>query len=94
MATGDRSRRPAFRPPRRPCGGRDEAGVVDEDGKGRYFQDLRGAFATRLMRSGLQDDDVAELMGWSTKKTESIRRTYVDQAVRVVAIRERLSAAV
>lgn len=72
---------------------RDKAAVVDDDGDGKHFHDLRGAFATRLMLNGLQDDEIAELMGWSTKKTEAIRRTYVDQAARVMAIRNRLSAA-
>ena len=72
---------------------RDAAGIVDEEGGAKHFHDIRGTFATRLMEAGLDDKEIASLMGWSEKKTERIRRAYVDQRVTVMAIGKRLSDA-
>lgn len=41
--------------------------------------------------AGLNDAEVAEVMGWSVEQVSGIRRTYVDQSRVVVAMGERIS---
>lgn len=57
------------------------------------FHDLRGTFATRCMLAGLTDQEIADILGWSTKDVAKIREKYVSQSRVVVAIGERISAA-
>lgn len=57
------------------------------------FHDLRGTFATRCMIAGLTDQEIADILGWSTKDVAKIREKYVSQSRVVVAIGERISAA-
>lgn len=57
------------------------------------LHDVRGTFATRCMKAGLTDQEVADILGWSTKDVATIRVKYVDQARVVVAIGERIAAA-
>ena len=65
-----------------------------EDPRAKTLHDLRGTFATRLMTlpdGGLTDDQIAGIMGWSTKDVAAIRRRYVDEATIVVAIGQRIN---
>ncbi|MFO6446031.1 tyrosine-type recombinase/integrase [Erythrobacter sp. NE805] len=57
----------------------------------KHLHDVRGTFATRLILAGLNDAEVAEVMGWSVEQVSGIRRTYVDQSRVVVAMGERIS---
>lgn len=52
----------------------------------KHLHDVRGTFATRLIDNGLPDADVAEVMAWSVEKVSRIRRIYVDQSCRIMAI--------
>jgi len=75
---------------------RDEADIVHVDqvsGRRRrkHLHDVRGTFATKLILNGLTDQEVAEVMGWSVEKVSGIRRVYVDQSRRIVAIGERIA---
>ena len=56
--------------------------------------DLRGTFGTKLTATtGLADREIAEIMGWSPDEVTRIRKVYVDQEARVVAIGRRISGA-
>lgn len=55
------------------------------------LHDLRGTFATRCMIAGLTDQEIADILGWSTKQIADIRVKYVDQARVVVEIGKRIS---
>lgn len=77
---------------------RDAAGIVylDPDSgekKAKHLHDVRGTFATRLILLGLNDGDVAGVMGWAAEKVSGIRRTYVDQSRAIVAMGERIAGA-
>jgi len=63
-----------------------------ESGIDVNFHDLRGTFATRCMLAGLTDQEIADILGWTTKEVSVIRVKYVDQARVVVAIGERIAA--
>jgi hypothetical protein len=81
------------------CRARDAAGImfVDPDSgekKRKHLHDVRGTFATRLILAGLNDAEVAEIMGWSVEKVSGIRRTCVDQSRTIVAIGERIAKGV
>jgi integrase len=73
---------------------RDKVGIfhVDEDGtkRAKHMHDLRGTFCTNLIKAGLPDEQVADVMGWSPEQVRGIRRVYVDQGQIAVAIGERL----
>lgn len=56
------------------------------------LHDLRGTFATRCMLAELTDQQIADILGWSTKDVSEIRVKYVDQARVVIAIGERIAA--
>ena len=71
---------------------------VDEEtgiSKKKHLHDVRGTFATKLIAgpAGLSDQQVADMMAWSPQQVADIRRVYVDQARVVVAIGERIRAA-
>lgn len=57
------------------------------------FHDLRGTFATRCMIAGLSDQEIADILGWSSEDVSKIREKYVSQSRVVVAIGERISKA-
>ena len=77
---------------------RDKAGIVhrsddpDAPAKPKHLHDLRGTYATEWMKvtPRLTDQEIGELLGWSPKRVEAIRRRYVDEAAIVVALAERL----
>jgi len=58
-----------------------------------HLHDLRGTFATRCMVSGLTDQEISDILGWSTKDVAAIRQKYVSQSRVVIAIGERIAAA-
>ena len=78
---------------------RDHAGIVhidEESGKRRekHLHDARGTFATKLMtQTDLNDAEIADIMGWSPEQVSHIRRVYVDQTARIVAVGKRISGA-
>lgn len=57
------------------------------------LHDLRGTFATRCMIADLTDQQIADILGWTTKQVAAIRNKYVDQAKVVIAIGERIARA-
>ncbi len=44
----------------------------------KRFHDLRGTYATMLIRKGVSDERVADVMGWSKARISEIRTVYVD----------------
>jgi len=73
---------------------RDKVGIfhTDDDGtkRAKHIHDLRGTFCTKLLKAGLSDEQVADVMGWSPDQVRGIRRVYVDQGQIAMAIGERL----
>lgn len=74
---------------------RNHAGIVhvdEESGRkvAKHIHDLRGTFCTKLLRAGLTNEEVAEIMGWAPDQVAGIRRSYVDQSAIVRAIGERI----
>jgi integrase len=57
---------------------------------GKTLHDLRGTFATRLMRHGFEDRDIDEIMGWETGKSARIRRRYISRKAVVISAIERM----
>ena len=57
----------------------------------KHLHDLRGTFVTRCCIAGLNDREIADIVGWNTKDIAAIRARYADQARVVIAIGERLS---
>lgn len=53
------------------------------------LHDLRGTFATRCMFASLTDQEIADILGWSSKEVARIRVKYVDHARVVVEIGKR-----
>ncbi|WP_375428211.1 tyrosine-type recombinase/integrase [uncultured Sphingomonas sp.] len=77
-----------------------KAGIVhvdDETGetKSKHLHDVRGTFATRLMTTtDLTGKEIASIMGWSEEEVERIRRIYVDDTARNVALGRRIARGV
>jgi integrase len=57
---------------------------------GKTLHDLRGTFATRLMRAGFEDREIDEIMGWETGKSARIRRVYISRKAVVISAIERM----
>lgn len=74
---------------------RDAVGIFGEDEGGqktpKHLHDLRGTFCTKLCETGMTNDEIATVMGWSVEQVAGIRRTYVDQDRIVVAIAQRMT---
>lgn len=64
---------------------RDKAGVT-----GKTLHDVRGTFATRLMRAGFEDREIDEILGWETGKSQRIRRRYISRKAVVINAIERM----
>lgn len=60
-------------------------------GLDKHLHDLRGTFVTRCCLAGLNDREIADIVGWDTKDIAAIRARYADQARVVIAIGERLA---
>lgn len=78
---------------------RDDLGIVHRDEetgrlRSKHLHDARGTFATKLMLLGVTDQEIAEAMAWSPARVSHIRRVYVDREAVVVAIGQRIKAAV
>lgn len=61
-------------------------------GFGRTIHDLRGTYVTWLAVRGLTDDQIARIVGWTSKRVAEVRARYVDEAAVIVSLVERLSA--
>lgn len=60
----------------------------------KHLHDLRGTAATFFMLHGLSDEQIADIMGWSTvEDVTKIRRRYVDRDRIALGIVARLDAA-
>ena len=57
-----------------------------------HLHDLRGTFATRCMIAGLTDQEIADILGWTTKDVSKIRSKYVSQHRVVIEIGKRIAA--
>lgn len=65
---------------------RTKAGVAE----GKTLHDVRGTFATRLMRADFQDREIDEILGWETGKSQRIRRRYISRRAVVINAIERM----
>ncbi|PXA96017.1 hypothetical protein DMC47_18445 [Nostoc sp. 3335mG] len=54
--------------------------------------DLRGTFATRCMVADLTDQEIADILGWTTKDVWKIRSKYMSQHRVVIEIGKRIAA--
>jgi len=52
--------------------------------EGKTLHDLRGTFATRLMRRGFEDREIDEILSWEPGKSARIRRRYISRSKAVV----------
>jgi integrase len=59
----------------------------------RTFHDLRRTAATVLLAAGIDDTQVAIIMGWSLKAIESLKRRYVSRSAIVAAVVAKLAKA-
>ncbi|PCI51411.1 MAG: hypothetical protein COB49_02045 [Alphaproteobacteria bacterium] len=60
-------------------------------GVNKRLHDLRGTAATHFIRAGLNDMDVAEIMGWKVAAVSAIRRRYVTRSEVISAAIHRLN---
>jgi integrase len=73
------------------------AGIVhidEETGRriNKHLHDVRGTFATWLMtETDLDDQEIAAIMGWSPADVARIRKIYVDDVARTVALGRRIA---
>ena len=58
--------------------------------EGKTLHDVRGSFATRLMRKGFEDREIDEILGWETGKSARIRRRYISRKAVVINAIERM----
>lgn len=70
---------------------RDALDIRHTDGRKKHLHDVRGTFATRLVKLGLSDQEVGDIMGWSALQVSEIRKIYVEDDTAVQAIINRLS---
>lgn len=52
--------------------------VTDKAKVTKRIHDMRGTFATRLALAGVEDREIAGIIGWSMERVAEIRRIYVD----------------
>jgi integrase len=72
---------------------RDDLDIRHTDGRLKHLHDVRGTYATRLVRLGLSDQNIGDIMGWSAQQVGEIRKIYVEDDAAVQAIIDRLTAA-
>lgn len=65
---------------------------VDDQPRELHLHDLRGTFATELMKvtPRLTDEEIGDILGWDPKNVSEIRKRYVDDAAIVVALAQRI----
>lgn len=56
----------------------------------RTFHDLRRTAATALIKAGLENSQVATIMGWSEPDVEAMKRKYVSRAAVVASVLAKL----
>lgn len=66
--------------------------IRHSDGRRKHLHDVRGTYATRLVKLGLSDQEVGDIMGWSAQQVGEIRKIYVEDDTAVQAIINRLRA--
>jgi integrase len=65
---------------------RDASGVEK-----KHFHDLRGTAATKLCLAGLNDNQIAAIIGWKPKRVAEIRARYVHRDMIVQAVIDQLA---
>lgn len=70
---------------------RDALDIRHSDGRKKHLHDVRGTYATRLVKLGLSDQEAGDIMGWSAQQVGEIRKIYVEDDTAVQAIINRLS---
>lgn len=64
--------------------------AADDASVQRRTHDLRGTAATRFALAGLDDEEIAAAMGWSSKEVARLRRIYVSAEARAKQVQEKL----
>ncbi|WP_269581907.1 tyrosine-type recombinase/integrase [Roseibium sp. Sym1] len=59
-------------------------------GVDKRFHDLKGTAVHNFVQAGFKDDEIAEIVGWSTNDVKQIRRRYADRKVIVLSAISRL----
>lgn len=67
-----------------------ERARTDANMKAKTLHDLRGTFATRLMRRGFDDREIDEILAWESGKSQRIRRKYISRKAVVISAIERM----
>lgn len=74
-----------------------QAGIVDPGDERlnippelKHLHDTRGTFVTYLCRKGIPDKEIASIVGWSEVNVDAIRKRYVDEAARNMALAKRI----
>jgi integrase len=70
---------------------RDRLDVRHSDGRRKHLHDVRGTYATSLVRYGLSDQEVADILGWSTGQVADVRKLYVQDDAAILGIGERIA---
>lgn len=71
---------------------RDALDIRHTDGRRKHLHDVRGTYATWLVKLGLSDQEVGDIMGWSAQQVGEIRKIYVEDDTAVQAIIQRMTA--
>jgi len=59
--------------------------------EGKHFHDLRGTAATKFCLAGLNDNQVAAIIGWKPNRVAEIRARYVDREMIVQGVIDQLA---
>lgn len=70
---------------------RDHLDIRHTDGRKKHLHDVRGTYATRLVLLGLSDQQIGDILGWSTEQVSEVRKLYVQDDAAIIAISERLA---
>jgi integrase len=58
--------------------------------EGKHFHDLRGTAATKLCLVGLNDNEIAAIIGWKPNRVAEIRAKYVDRELIIQGVVDQL----
>lgn len=70
---------------------RDQLDIRHTDGRKKHPHDVRGTYAARLVLLGLSDQQIGDILGWSTEQVSEVRKLYVQDDAAIIAISERLA---
>ncbi|MEZ5656099.1 MAG: tyrosine-type recombinase/integrase [Sphingobium sp.] len=70
---------------------RDALDIRHTDGRKKHLHDVRGTYATQLVKLGLSDQEVGDIMGWSAQQVGDIRKIYVDDETAIQSIIQRMT---